>query len=527
MYHTIQVIIDRKHPMFNYFDNVTRLANNLYNATLFRMRQVKSGLFKEPDKRQQNEIDVLTEIENALMFMTGNPVMPTKETWFLSKKFLCALFLATQNVDYTAIGLPRQTAQGVVKQVVKDMKSYTKARKEYFKHPEKFLGEPKMPHYKDKGGHCKAPFTNQDCVLHEAASSPEDFDGSNEEELQKNGKRGSYIKFPLTKLTLKVGDVHGKLKEVSCIPYYGKYCVCVVIDDGIKKEKPPRLRRRIIAIDLGVDNFAAITNNIGLPCLLFKGGVIKSANQWYNKRFAEIVSEQTKETQKKFKPTPESIALTRKRDCKIGDFMHKVAKNIITWCVDNQIDTIVIGENKLWKQNINIGHVNNQEFVQIPFSRFKKMMEYLCEYNRIKLVLQEESYTSKASFLGKDPIPVYEEGKKPDVVFSGKRRPTTYNGSYKKGGFRGLYQCNDGKIINADLNGSANIGRKAFPRMFTKWGCAPNFDAVEIKTHPDLDFFNPLTVKKTKKQVIAEEERVPSKSKQRRLRRKAAKKLVA
>ena len=101
---------------------------------------------------------------------------------------------------------------------------------------------------------------------------------------------------------------------MSAIPCYDKYRVIVIVDDGKAAPEPTIVSKRVIAIDLGVDNFAAITNNIGEPCQLFKGGVIKSANQWYNKRLAEIVSEQTKGTTNKFKLTEASIALCCRRD---------------------------------------------------------------------------------------------------------------------------------------------------------------------------------------------------------------------
>lgn len=122
--------------------------------------------------------------------------------------------------------------------------------------------------------------------------------------------------------------------------------------------------------------------------------------------------------------------------------------------------------------------------MQLPFYVLRRFIKYLCEWNGIRCIEQEESYTSKASFLDMDNIPVY--GKEPeDMSFSGKRRPTAYKGNYKKDGFRGLYVSKNETIINSDLNGSANILRKAYPNAFKD--AMPNFEQVQIIKHPDIE----------------------------------------
>lgn len=500
MYCSRHIDINKKHGMYSYFDTVTALSNNLYNATLFRMRQVMTGIQKEESLRQENEKEVIKEIEKAIPRMFEGAKMPTAKNWFLSYKFLNSLFCVTQNPDYCAEGLPRQSAQQIIKRVTKDYKSYTRACRSYREDSSNFSGRPKLPRYKTSGGHSEIIFTNQDCIAYTDASGE------------------TYVKFPLIKQRLCVGKVSGKLKEVHAQPYYDKYRVFFIFDDGCEiPEIVTSSPKRAIAIDLGVSNFAAITNNIGEPSMLYKGGVIKSANQFYNKQLAKIMSKETKGNDIKFKPTNESIALTRLRDNTMDDFMHKVSKSIVSWCVDKNIDTVIIGENKGWKDKVNIGKENNQMFVQIPFTRFKNMMSYLCEKNGIRLVFQEESYTSKASFRARDFIPVYGENGADQVPFSGRRKPTKYKGNYKKDGFRGLYQDYDGTIINSDLNGSANIGRKAFPTMFDNDGKEPDFTDVIIIPHPDYD-----GAKNLKEKQLATH-REMSKSKERRLRRKALK----
>ena len=132
--------------------------------------------------------------------------------------------------------------------------------------------------------------------------------------------------------------------------------------------------------------------------------------------------------------------------------MHKVSSDVISHCLNNEIGTVVIGKNKGWKQNINIGHINNQNFVSIPFNILIAMIQYKAEREGIKVIIREESYTSKASFLDDDLIPNYNEITTPS--FSGRRIQ------------RGLYKSKDGVVINADLNGAGNILRKEFPDAF-------------------------------------------------------------
>ena len=144
--------------------------------------------------------------------------------------------------------------------------------------------------------------------------------------------------------------------------------------------------------------------------------------------------------------------ITRKRNNRIDDYIHKTCKYIINYCLKYKINNIILGYNQGFKQNVNLGKKVNQQFIGIPFYKLKENLTYLCEDNKINLVIQEESYTSKASFLNKDFIPTYGVNDKL-ANFTGKRIK------------RGLYESiiNKKKLkINADLNGSLNILRKYF-----------------------------------------------------------------
>ena len=419
MYQATIINVWKDDPIFDYCASVTGKGNNLYNASLFRIRQVMTGIKKDPKDRQPNEVAVLKEIEEALPSMQTKKQtfkMPTPEKWLLSYTFLDALFKRTNNPDYNAEGLPKHMAQNAIKEALEDMKGFFELSKMFKRNPSSLTGKPNLPHYKKSGGHCTVTSSKQ------------------ESQIKKDQDGNVTLQLPLTKTRIFLPRYlsDAKLVEVQIKPYYNGYRISVITDNGKEPKTPKEERKRIIAIDLGVSNFAAITNNIGEPCLLFKGGVVKSTNQWYNKKMAQLKSEQTIGTKNKFKPTPESNDLCAWRDNRFRDLMHKYSKAIIQWSIDHNIDTIVVGENKGWKQNSNMGKENNQEFVSIPFTIFKKYLSYRSEAAGIKLIFAEESYTSKGSFLDRDKIPTYGKDDK-DVSFSGLRGPTIYKGLRRPG----------------------------------------------------------------------------------------------
>lgn len=491
MYHATKTLVKQNDALFSYFAELARLSNNLRNATLFRVRQVLTFVEKPEAQWTTNEREIHDEITAALPLMGPKFKMPTKGKAFLSYAFLEALLQVTRNPNYFAEGLPRQTCQQLIKEVVFNMKGFYAACRAYKKNPSAFTGRPQLPGYGKSGGMRKVIFTNQDCVLYPCASG------------------GLEVKFPKTKERLYIGDmpITGRLKQVEVLPSHGIFVVSLIWDDGAGQPEPVAEPKRICAIDLGVNNLAAITNNLGLPCLLFKGGVAKSINQYYNKQVAKIVSEQTKGSTKKFVPTEAFYAMCRWRENHLSDILNKTAVRIIQWCQDNRIDTIVIGVNKFWKQGSDMDKTNNQNFVQLPFDRFKKMIKYRAERVGILVIEHEESYTSKASFLDKDEIPVYD----PDNVYeNGERIRYTFSG--RRLG-RGLYKSADGSIINADLNGSANIMRKTLPEAFTI-GEGPHFDEVMVIHHPEEEM---MRENRVRQQQIA---KPISRSKQKRLNRK-------
>ena len=213
----------------------------------------------------------------------------------------------------------------------------------------------------------------------------------------------------------------------------------------IYEVEEPKLKKdnsRYFSIDPGLSNIVSIYNNIGIRPLLYNGRPIKSINQYYNKTRAKLRSELPKNvrTSKRLKQ------LSIKRNNKIDYEMHKISCHIINEAVRNNISKIFIGNNVGWKNEINIGKRNNQNFVNIPHTKLFHQLSYKASLKGIDVIFTEESYTSKASFFDRDRLSVY--GNSDNHKFSGKRIK------------RGLYKDSKGNVWNADLNGAANIMRK-------------------------------------------------------------------
>lgn len=424
--------------LYAYLLNCCMLSKNLYNASLYRIRQ--NYTLQGKDSLSINEQEVLDEITR-----TQSCASLKKPGYNLSYKFLEKLMRVTHNPDFFS-GLPMQSAQATVKAACVDFKTWLASMKAYKKHPADFTGKPKMPGYK-KSSVAMVKFTNQDCVF-----------------------RNSVLKFPKTRETISLPhiDSGSRLKEVQVQPYYNDFIIITIYEC---KDSTPQAGNKPYScgIDFGVNNLAAIVGNDG-SCLLYKGGVVKAANQWFNKQRAKYVS--ILDRAKQPHNTNMLNSLSKNRNNFIRNYMHKVSSDIIQHCVAHEIGTIIMGKNEGWKQNSNIGKKNNQTFVSIPFSLLQQMITYKAERAGITVIMQEESYTSKASFLDGDVIPVHKKGCSIKQVFSGKRCS------------RGLYKSADGTIINADLNGAANILRKAIPAAF---------DSIK-----DFSFMQQITIKNIK-----------------------------
>ena len=235
------------------------------------------------------------------------------------------------------------------------------------------------------------------------------------------------------------------IKEVRICPiYHGRYFKIQYC--YLQEEEPQDVSvDNVLAIDIGLENLAACVTNTG-TAFIMDWRKLKSINQYWNKQKAYYQGIADKQRQKK---THRLNALARKRNNRTQDYIRKVARYIINYCIEHHIGTVVCGYNGDFKRSMNLGKITNQQFTQISFGSLRETLEGLCGRYGMRYIEQEESYTSKASCLDLDDIPVYNPGQPYTGAFSGKRV------------HRGLYQFADGRIANADVNGAANILRKS------------------------------------------------------------------
>lgn len=383
--------ISYTHKLFKEIDSLSFLSKNLYNYSNYLVRQE---------------------------FINNEKYLSNPEVYHLVKN----------SVDYKA--LPAKVSNQVLKVLDRNWKSFFKAIKEWKKNPNKFTGRPKLPKYKHKE-------KGRNVVIYEKGA------------ISKKELKKGIVK--LSKTNIEITTQQKNILEVRLIPRCNQYVIEIVYE--IEDTKLLDFEA-IASIDLGLNNLATVASNQkGFKPLIINGKPLKAINHFFNKKKADLQSQIQKQDPNKL--TSKKIKnLTAKRNNKIDTYIHQASRTVIDYLLLNQIGTLVIGNNKQWKTEINIGKRNNQNFVQIPHSKFIQQLQYKAELVGIKVVVNEESYTSKASFLDLDPIPNYKKGM--SYTFSGTRVK------------RGLYKSSKGLLINADLNGAYNILRKAIPNAFAE-----------------------------------------------------------
>jgi len=237
-----------------------------------------------------------------------------------------------------------------------------------------------------------------------------------------------------------------KIKEIRIIPKQHSRYFEIQYTYEVEEVQRELNKENGLGIDLGIDNLCTCVSNNGASFII-DGRKLKSINQYYNKINAKLQS--IKDKQKIEHITLRQKRIARKRNNRIEDYLSKAARIIINYCLNNDIGKLVLGYNEDFQRNSNIGSINNQNFVNIPYGKLRDKLIYLCKLYGIEFKLQEESYTSKASFFDGDEIPIYDKENPQEYKFSGKRIK------------RGLYQTSTGKLINADCNGALNILRKS------------------------------------------------------------------
>jgi IS605 OrfB family transposase len=368
------------------------------------------------------ECDYLA-LQSKHLYNSANYVQ--RQYFFETKKYYNSIDIYHQTKNLEAYRyLPTKVSKQIVRRVSEAWKSWLAALKDWSKHPEKYLGKPRIPGYKHKE-------RGRNIVVYpiDAISKPALLKG-----VVKLSQ--SNIEFPTRAKNVD---------QVRIVPKLDHYVIEVVYT----VEAPAKSNGSYVAgVDLGLNNLMAITSNHpGIRPLLINGRPLKSINQLFNKRVAKAQSIAAGRQVKQ---------LNSKRGKRIDNYLHNVSRRVIDWCQLNGIGQLVIGNNQGWKQKINIGKKQNQKFNQIPHSQLIKLLAYKAQLAGIEVTITEESYTSKASALDGDELPVRKTKSDVKPVFSGKRVK------------RGLYKTNSGRTINADTNGSMNIARKVIPNFMDR-----------------------------------------------------------
>lgn len=380
MYLVEQHIISVNDKRYKDLDRICFLSKNLYNAALYEIKQE--------------------------FLRTGKWIRYTS----LDRKLK-----DEDNFDYRAISAA--SSQQILMSLDKSLKSYFFAIKAWKRDNKKFTGCPKFPKYKHKTkGRNVFPYS-----------------------YAQFKHRDNYIFFPKKEglSPLKTNCKEGSVKQVRFVPKPDCYIIEVVYESKVKEQLPDN--NRVMSIDLGVNNLASIVTNVSKKAILIDGRKLKSINQYYNKKKSKI-QQQLKKTNGK-ENSRRLMSLTRKRNNKVKDYLHKASKEIINICLEDNITTLIVGHNDGWKQNTNLGKRNNQNFVSIPFETFISMLRYKSARQGLRFVEVNESHTSKCSSFDLEPVEHHDP-------YVGKRVK------------RGLFKTKDGILLNADINGSYNIMRK-------------------------------------------------------------------
>lgn len=395
-----QHVFKRGSAAFEEFEKLCCNANNLYNATMYYVRQ---------------------------NFFEGE---------ILSYEDINKQFIMEKQIDYYS--MPTKISQQIQRNVSSAWKSYFNAIKDYEKNPSKYYGKPKIPGYREKGGFYVVPFTKQSISFN-----------------NKNVPSG-FLKLSGTSILIKT---HVKNVQAARLILLDRKHIKVEI---LYKKDCEKLKKgeKTASIDLGVNNLATVIYPNSKPEII-NGRPVKSINQFYNKKLSALFS-------RKFKSKRKEINLINKRFNKVNDYLHKASRHIVNQLVFNDVSKLVIGYNAGWKQDTKISKSGNQNFQSIPFYKFINMLKYKCELLGITVIINEESYTSKCSFLDNEKICKHEH----------------YKGRRIK---RGLFKTSKGKLINADVNGALNILKKYLEKVVrNREQILNSLDLIEVCSTPTV-----------------------------------------
>ena len=392
--------IKRTHKFFYIVDDLCWKSKNVYNYGNYI---VKQEFIKTSKEKEEGLRDSANWIQYNKLFSMVKDSEPYKE-------------------------IGSNVGQATLRKLDKAWKSFFQATKDYSKHPDKYKGRPKMPNYlpKENGRY--------ECGL-----------DNNKFKVINGHVYFCWKPLKIMNNTFMTNIPEGdKLIQLRFVPKNGEYIMEVVYE--VEVPDVEEKSERIASIDLGIDNLMTITTNCGVKPLVINGRPLKSINQNYNKKMAEMKSKLKIRNSQDY--SKEMQRFTIKRNNKVDDYIQKSTKMVIDFCKENNIDTLVCGYNSGWKQESDMGKRVNQKFVDIPHASIVWRLSYKCETAGILFKTPEESFTSGTSFLdGEEPI------------------KENYDKSRRV--HRGLFVSNNGTKINADVNGSYQITKKVFPNAYS------------------------------------------------------------
>jgi len=381
----------------------------------------------------------------------------SKNLWNLANYYVRQSFILEHKyLDNTAVyhlvkssdaykALPAKVSNQILIQLDKAWTGFFEANEAYKQDPSKFTGRPKLPKYKHKT-------KGRNLLVFEWGA------------IWKGSLRYQEIAVSALGFLVFTNQRRSEIEQVRIVPKADHYVVEVVYQaqaqpspEGVRKLDPSLF----VALDLGVHVLAAATSNQpGFIPRLVNGRPLKAINQLYNKQ-REHEQKKLAKGQEKLFTSHRLDRITTKRNRRMMHSLHTASRRIIDLLVKEGIGTLVIGKNPFWKSRVELGKKHNQEFVQIPHAKFIELLTYKAERAGITVIVTEESYTSKASFLDRDPLPAYD----PKLGAEQEDTPR-FSGSRDKR----WYRVKGRKPIHSDVNGSYNIGRKVFPTAFDGLG---------------------------------------------------------
>lgn len=458
MYKTIKMKLKKDNPMYETIDDLSWKAKNLYNFGLYYIRQsyfIDRKIYKQKDLTEDDMLflEKLKDlyVKNGIEFKEYDKNnVEYKYEKFVAKNLNKLLKQEDSKKSLNSSALERF----ILSEVEKNWKSFDESSKKYFKNPSGYTGMPKMPNYKgkDKGNNVddKERFrlrTNYQCFK---------IDENQDVIFTLGGLKPFTAKFdkkepikPLCKFNLsflKIENIDVKTIDFIKNKHEDHYDIFITYDDGIefpdfKKDKVifNDNMDRVISIDFGVDKFATIVNNFNEKPISIKSGELLSKLHFYQNKLDFYKSENKKCNDKNWSKNQSKYQV--KLNNYKNTWVHNKTAFVINYCKENNVDTIIIGKNKQWKTEVDLGAKNNFNFVNLPHTIFLDKLVYKCQLNGINLIITEESYTSGCSFI---------DGEKPNKENYNKTRRIK----------RGLFQSNGGIYIHSDVNGAYNIMNK-------------------------------------------------------------------